>query len=159
VRIFRLLGVAFATSGALGLPTAPDNPPPVAAGLHESVEVRLVTVDVVALDGTDRTVPDLTKEDFQLFVDRKETPVDTLDVACDGGSLDDPKANGRHRRTSRRVRAASCSPSTTSTSRRRLAPTLQCRSTGERKFSTAQRACTTRNPFRTIRRCSHRRRT
>lgn len=92
MRTFRLLCVTVAASGAFGSPAAADDPPPVTAGVVESVEVRLVTVDVVALDGTDRTVPDLAKEDFRLFVDRKEMPVDTLDVACDGGSLDDPKS-------------------------------------------------------------------
>ena len=92
MRTFRLLSLTLAASGAFGSPNAADDPSPVAAGLTESVEVRLVTVDVVALDGKDRTVPDLTKEDFQLLVDRKETPIDTLDIACDGGSLDDPKS-------------------------------------------------------------------
>lgn len=92
MRTFRLLSLTLAASGAFGSPTAADDPPPVATGLTESVEVRLVTMDVFALDAKDRTVPDLTKEDFQLLVDRKETPIDTLDIACDGGSVDDPRS-------------------------------------------------------------------
>jgi VWFA-related protein len=92
VRTSHLLCVTLAVSCAFGSGTAADDPPPVSAGITESVEVRLVTVEVVALDGKDRTVADLTKEDFKLFVDRKERPIDTFDVACEGGSLDDPKS-------------------------------------------------------------------
>jgi VWFA-related protein len=60
------------------------------SGLTSTVEVKLVTIDVVALDRNDRTIGDLTKADFQLFVDGKETPVDTLDVFCEGGGGADP---------------------------------------------------------------------
>lgn len=63
---------------------------PVPTELRESVEVRLVTVDVVALDEHERTVADLGKDDFALLVDGKETAIDTLDVSCDGGPEGDP---------------------------------------------------------------------
>ena len=75
----------FACSMALA-----TDPPPVESGLSTTVEVRLVTIDVVALDRSDRTIGDLSKADFQLFVDGKETPVDTLDVFCEGGGGADP---------------------------------------------------------------------
>ena len=68
----------------------PTEPPPVDSGLSTQVEVRLVTINVVALDPRERTVADLTKADFRLWVDAKETPIDTLDVFCDGGGEDDP---------------------------------------------------------------------
>jgi VWFA-related protein len=83
------LGLAVA-SAALAAP--PSEPPPVASGAGTAIEVRLVTIDVVALDRDDRTVGDLTKDDLQLFVDGKETPVDTLDVFCDGGASEDPNS-------------------------------------------------------------------
>ena len=67
-----------------------DDPPPVDSGLTASVEVKLVTIDVVAVDREGRTVADLSKDDFRLYVNGVETPVDTLDVYCDGGGSDDP---------------------------------------------------------------------
>jgi len=60
--------------------------------LKESIEVRLVTVDVVALDADDMTVPDMTKDDFELFVDGKPTEIDTLDTYCASGAEADPKS-------------------------------------------------------------------
>ncbi|HJQ99645.1 MAG TPA: hypothetical protein VJ826_15130 [Candidatus Polarisedimenticolaceae bacterium] len=80
-----VLGVLLALS-------AMADPPPVESGLSTTVEVRLVTIDVVALDRSDRTIPDLGKEDFKLFVDGKETSIDTLDVFCSGGGVNDPVA-------------------------------------------------------------------
>ena len=50
--------------------------------LSEHVEVRLVTIDVIALDKADRTVPGLGKGSFRLFVDGTETPIDTVDSYC-----------------------------------------------------------------------------
>ena len=70
--------------------TYADDPPPVDSGLTATVEVKLVTIDVVAVDRDGRTVADLSKDDFRLYVDGRETPVDTLDVFCDGGATDDP---------------------------------------------------------------------
>jgi VWFA-related protein len=92
MRPFRPL--AFVLLLALGCTwaTAADDAPPIESGLHESVEIRLVTVDVVALDTAERTVSDLTKADFKLLVDGREMPIDTLDVRCDGGAADDPKS-------------------------------------------------------------------
>jgi len=55
----------------------------------EEVRVRLVLVDVIVLDSHDRTVPDLTRDDFEILVDGERREVDTLDVACaDGGVAD-----------------------------------------------------------------------
>ncbi len=61
-------------------------------GLTEKVQVRLVTVDVLVLDSKDRPVPGLKPEDFDLRVDGKPVPVDTLDESCKGGVLDEPAA-------------------------------------------------------------------
>jgi VWFA-related protein len=60
--------------------------------LEEHLEVRLVTIDVIALDGQDRTVPNLGKEAFRLLVDGNETPIDTLDVRCGDAPEPDPKS-------------------------------------------------------------------
>jgi VWFA-related protein len=65
---------------------------PVKGDLSEHVEVRLVTIDVIALDQADQTVPGLGKESFRLFVDRKETPIDTVDSYCGDTPEDDPKS-------------------------------------------------------------------
>ena len=72
--------------GALETP-----PPPYYIGKTEKVEVRLVTVDVLVLDGRDRTVPDQKAEDFELTVDGGSVPVDTLDATCSEGAAEDPR--------------------------------------------------------------------
>lgn len=43
------------------------------------VTVRLVLVDVIAIDEDGNTVADLTKEDFEIYEDRKKVPVNSLD--------------------------------------------------------------------------------
>src|SRR5262245_8805856 len=63
----------------------------VAAQAPAPVEGRLVTVDVVALDPYDGTVADLAREEFQLFVDGTDTPVEGFNTYCDDGAQDDPK--------------------------------------------------------------------
>ena len=65
---------------------------PVKGDLSERVEVRLVTIDVIALDKADRTVPGLGKDSFRLFVDGKEAPIDTVDSYCGDTPVDDPKS-------------------------------------------------------------------
>lgn len=70
---------------------APDTVP-LPTEMEESIEVRLVTIDVVALDAADRTVADLGKDDFELSVDGKPVGIDTLDVFCTGGPEADPKS-------------------------------------------------------------------
>ena len=62
---------------------------PLDLDVQTEVEVRLVTVDAVVLDRDDRTVPDLTRDDFVLKIDRKPVPIDTFDVACPIGRADD----------------------------------------------------------------------
>src|SRR5262245_1774094 len=86
------LGFAFAACllAPAALADDPPQPPPIDSGIRATVEVKLVTIDVVAVDRDGRTVADLTKDDFRLYVNGVETPVDTLDVYCDGGGTDDP---------------------------------------------------------------------
>jgi VWFA-related protein len=74
-------------------------PPPASPTLdveyREEVEVRLVLIDVVVLDSRDRTVPDLTLDDFEVIVEGERRPIDTLDVACGSAPLDDAVAVSR----------------------------------------------------------------
>jgi VWFA-related protein len=86
------VGIGILVGSMIGAGATAQDPPPVESGLGTRVEVRLVTVDVIALDRADRTVADLSRDDFRLFVDGKETPIDTLDVFCDGGGSEDPVA-------------------------------------------------------------------
>lgn len=65
---------------------------PLDLGTHETVRVRLVTVDVVVKDRKDRAVPDLAAEDFELEVDGKPVKVDTLDLTCPAGAAESPRA-------------------------------------------------------------------
>lgn len=79
-----------AASLAAGVAAAQRETPLETDPLREEVEVRLVLVDVVVLDRADRTVPDLRLEDFEVIVDGKPLPIDTLDVGCPAGGVDDP---------------------------------------------------------------------
>jgi VWFA-related protein len=83
-----IVSLLIAVAGLVGS----DEPPPVETGLTETVEVRLVTIDVVALDADDRALPGLTKADFLLYVDGQESPIDTLDVVCSDAPMDDPES-------------------------------------------------------------------
>jgi VWFA-related protein len=65
-------------------------PPPLDVGLEEEVEVQLVLVDFLVLDRKDRTVPDLTKDDFVLVVSGRESDIHSLDVDCPVGEADEP---------------------------------------------------------------------
>jgi VWFA-related protein len=64
---------------------------PKESALEEEVDVHLVLIDTVVLDRNDRTVPGLTLADFEVIVDRKRIPIDTLDAICPGGAMDDPR--------------------------------------------------------------------
>jgi VWFA-related protein len=81
---------------ALAQQSDPDNSAidqpgtPIPSDLVERERTRLVIVDVVVLDGKDRTVPGLTLDDFELLVDRKPVEPDTLDVNC-SESLEDAR--------------------------------------------------------------------
>ncbi|MCP3978302.1 MAG: VWA domain-containing protein [bacterium] len=65
---------------------------PIDSKLEEEVEVRLVLVDTLVLDRRDRPVADLTRDDFELFVDYDAREIDTFDVDCPEGPTDDPRS-------------------------------------------------------------------
>jgi VWFA-related protein len=64
---------------------------PVDVNIREDVDVRLVILDIVALDDQGRTIPDLTKDDFEIIAGGKIVPVDTLDVDCPAERAKDPR--------------------------------------------------------------------
>ncbi|HET9481791.1 MAG TPA: VWA domain-containing protein [Candidatus Polarisedimenticolia bacterium] len=68
-----------------------EEQPPRDIGKKEHVEVRLVTLDVLVMDRSERTVPGLRAEDFTLVVDGRRVPIDTLDETC-AGAMDAPRA-------------------------------------------------------------------
>jgi len=65
---------------------------PLDVGLQEEVQVRFVLVDVLVLDQSGRTIPDLTLADFDLVVDGRPVEIDTLDTHCPLGRSDDVRA-------------------------------------------------------------------
>jgi len=91
VRLFSAFGSALAALAYSGLVPG-EEPRPADLGLLERVEVRMVLLDVLVLDRKDRTVPDLARQDFELMVDGKTVPIETLDRQCPLGSADDPRA-------------------------------------------------------------------
>lgn len=56
----------------------------------ERVRVRLVILDAVVVDRRGRTVPGLGRDDFEVIVDGRPRPIDTLDVNCPGGAMNEP---------------------------------------------------------------------
>jgi VWFA-related protein len=90
--VFRPTPILLAGLAASALVAQSPPTEPIPSELTESVEVRLVTVDVTALTESDETVPDMTKDDFKLLVDGVRTPIDTLDVFCSPGAEADPKS-------------------------------------------------------------------
>lgn len=67
-------------------------PVPVDVGHVERIEVHYALLDVLVLDGHDRTVPGLGTADFELFVDGEPVTVVSVDASCAAGQLDDPRA-------------------------------------------------------------------
>lgn len=66
--------------------------PPIEIEKTEQARVRLVLIDAVVVDGSGRTVDGLTAEDFEIVQGGKVIPVDTLDVSCPEGGMQDVKA-------------------------------------------------------------------
>jgi VWFA-related protein len=64
----------------------------VAQQTTEDVQVNLVLIETLVMDGQERTVPGLTKEDFRMTVRGRPVEIDTFDVLCPAGAVDDPKA-------------------------------------------------------------------
>ena len=64
---------------------------PETSHLTEKVEVRLVLLDVVVVDGAGRPAPGLTKDDFLLTVEGGIVPVETFDVECGEASPAEPR--------------------------------------------------------------------
>jgi VWFA-related protein len=68
---------------------------PIEVDREEATTVRLVILDVVVMDRQDRTVGDLTVDDFEVITHEGRVPIDTLDVNCAEARVEEPKA-ARH---------------------------------------------------------------
>src|SRR5262245_61029484 len=68
----------------LAVPVTPraDEPPPIDVGLEESVKTELVLLDGFVLNHDGNAVPDLTRDDFELTVNGRETSLVSVDSAC-----------------------------------------------------------------------------
>jgi VWFA-related protein len=87
------LGWVFATLFSAPLLAQGDEEPPAPLDLdlQEYVDVKLVLIDAIVLNGKDETVDGLTAEDFELLVDHKQVEIATFDVDCPlGGRPDAP---------------------------------------------------------------------
>jgi len=71
--------------------TAQEPTEPLTSDLSETVEVRYVILDALVLDDRGRVVPDLTIDDFKLYLDLRPHPIDSVDVFCPAGAADDPR--------------------------------------------------------------------
>ena len=70
----------------------PSQSAPTVEPIVERVEVHRVLVDAIVLDRSHGTVPGLTAADFDLLVDHRPVEIASLDVACVGEPLPDPRA-------------------------------------------------------------------
>lgn len=86
----RLAAVPLTVAALAGTGTAAQERP-LDVDQTESVQVRLVVLDVVVVDRQGRTVPGLGRDDFEVLVDGRPRPIDTLDLDCPGGALDEPR--------------------------------------------------------------------
>src|SRR5262252_6166262 len=88
----RLLLAALAAFTAVAVPAqqAPPAPAPQAPQtFRETVEVRVMDLDVVVMDSKGNMIPNLTKEDFRVRVDGKPVPVDYF-ARVDEGTIHAP---------------------------------------------------------------------
>jgi len=65
---------------------------PLDLGTSEKTTVRLVLIDVMVVDRHGRTVPDLTLDDFEIRAAGDLVPVETMDIDCPSGAIDDPES-------------------------------------------------------------------
>jgi VWFA-related protein len=91
--MLRLSAVLVATIALVSSPATVAQEPtgPVESELTEEVEVRFVIVDALVLDSRGEVVPDLTVDDFELHLDLQRHPVESVDLDCPAGALEDPR--------------------------------------------------------------------
>jgi len=80
--------IALALSAALYAQQATAPAP--AAAPQEKVQVTVVQVEAVVMDKEGKTVPGLTKDDFEMKIGDRKVALSALDVDCPVGSLADP---------------------------------------------------------------------
>lgn len=90
-RISHVVAPALIAAGILGVPVAllgrapaPPQPAPALPGISETIDVRVVNVEVVVADRGGHLVHGLTAADFRLEVDGKEVPIDYFTEVREG---------------------------------------------------------------------------
>lgn len=92
-----LVVIVIAALGAASPAPAQEQPSePLDVGLEEEVDVRLVLVDFIVLDRKDRTVPDLTIDDFVVVADHRQMRLASLDLDCPIGAARDALPGKKH---------------------------------------------------------------
>ena len=88
------------TTSAASVPTdtpvtteAPERP--LEVDLEETIEVRMVLVDLTVIDRKGRTVPGLTPADFDVIAGGRRVEIASLDVDCPLGVADDPPSRNQ----------------------------------------------------------------
>ncbi|MDQ2979427.1 MAG: VWA domain-containing protein [Acidobacteriota bacterium] len=80
--VFLRIGLALLPAAALAqAPPAPENPP---ATFRETVQVRVMDLDVSVTDSRGNPVPDLTQNDFRVTVDGKPVSIDYFTRVAEG---------------------------------------------------------------------------
>jgi VWFA-related protein len=83
-RFFSLFAIFFPVALAAQTPDAVLTPPPPPAQFRETVEVRVMNLDVSVTDDKGMPIADLTKGDFRVRVDGKDVPIDYFARVADG---------------------------------------------------------------------------
>ena len=74
------------------LAAAQEQTEPLKTGLTEEVEVRFVILDALVTDSRGEIVTDLSREEFELYLDLKPHAVASVDLFCPEGAAAEPKA-------------------------------------------------------------------
>jgi VWFA-related protein len=71
---------------------ADDETMPLQRGLVDQVHVQMKLIDAIVVDDQGRTVPALSRDDFELFIDHVPVAIDSFDVQCASEPIADVRA-------------------------------------------------------------------
>ncbi|HSN87989.1 MAG TPA: VWA domain-containing protein, partial [Thermoanaerobaculia bacterium] len=89
---FALCSVVYLSAGTLSAQTAPG--PQARPGFGESIDVKVVNLEVYVTDRDGRRITDLRREDFELFEDNRRVEITNFDAFTPGAVTGAPAGTG-----------------------------------------------------------------